>query len=162
MEIYIQGKGIPDVKDRIVEPASRVDAVLEEAIKLGFPVEVVSEALVFIDDCEEPVILTITLEAAGIRDGSRVHVHTCRYIEVSGNYNGKTIIERFSPIVRVRTVKEKLAKKFEIDMHDLGSFALLICGSQVELDENSPIGSLVHHAHCDLCFDLVKRENIQG
>jgi hypothetical protein len=162
MEIYVLGIGIPEVKDRVVEPDQKVSDLLQDVAKLGFPADALIEALVFIDDRDEPVSHSSTLGDAGVREGCRVHIHTCRHIEVSCNYSGQTKKEKFSPTARVRRVKDAFARHFEIDPHDIGSFTLLICGSHSEPDENTQIGTLTTYPKCELCFDLVKRENVQG
>jgi hypothetical protein len=162
MEIYVLGIGIPEVKDRVVEPNHKVSDLLQDVLKLGFPADALIEALVFIDDRDEPVSHSSTLSDAGVREGCRIHVHTCRLIEVSCNYNGQTKKERFSPTARVRRVKDAFGHQFKIDPHDIGSFTLLVCGSHSDPDENTQIGALTTYPKCELCFDLVKRENVQG
>jgi hypothetical protein len=162
MEIFVLGIGIPDVKDRVVEPSDNISQLLQEAVKLGFPAEALIEALVFLEDGDEPVAHSSTWVDAGAREGSRVHVHTCRRIEVSCNYNGQTKKEGFSPTARVRRVKDAFGRHFEVDPHGIGSFTLLVCGSQSEPDENTQVGTLTTYPKCELCFDLVKRENVQG
>jgi hypothetical protein len=162
MEIYVSGVGIRDVKDRLVEPNHKVSDLLQDIVKLGFPAEALIEALVFVEDQFEPADHSITLLDAGVREGSRVHIHTCRRIEVSCHYNGNTRKMDFPPSGRVHHVKEKFSREFGIDPHDFGSFTLLICGSQEEPEENTQIGTLSTFPKCELCFDLVKRENVQG
>jgi hypothetical protein len=162
MEIYVLGIGIPDVKDRVVEPNHKVSDFLSDVVKLGFPAEALVEALVFVEDQDEPIEHSRTMQEAGVQEGARVHVHTCRRIEVSCNYNGQTKKEKFAPTGRIRRVKDKFGDEFKIDPLDLGNFTLLICGSQTEPDENTQIGSLTTYPKCELCFDLVKRENVQG
>ena len=162
MEIYVLGIGIPEVKDRVVEPHHKVADLLQDVVRLGFPAEALVEALVFVEDRDEPADHSSTLGDAGVREGSRVHIHTCRHIEVSCNYNGQTKKERFSPAARIHRVKTSFGHEFKIDPHDLGNFTLLVCANQTELDENTQIGTLTTYPKCELCFDLVKRENVQG
>jgi hypothetical protein len=162
MEVYVLGVGIPDVRERVVEPNDKVSDLLQDAVKLGFPADALIEALVFVEDRDEPAAHSSTLGDAGVREGSRIHIHTCRRIEVSCNYNGQTKEKEFSPTARVRRVKDAFGRDFEVDPHDLGSFTLLICGSRTEPDENTQIGALTTYPKCKLCFDLVKRENVQG
>jgi hypothetical protein len=162
MEIYVLGVGIPEVKDRVVEPEQKVADLLRDVVRLGFPADALVEALVFVEDRDDPVDHSSTLNHAGVREGSRVHIHTCRLIEVSCNYNGQTKKDKFSPAARVRRVKDAFGHEFRIDPHDRGNFTLLLCGSHTEPDENTQIGTLTTYPKCDLCFDLVKRENVQG
>lgn len=162
MEIYVLGIGIPDVKDRVVDPNHKISDLLQEAVKLGFPADAIVEALVFVEDRDDPADHSSTLVDAGVKEGSRIHIHRCRTIEVTCHYNEQTKNQKFSPAARIRRVKAAFGHEFKIDPHDLGSFTLLLCGTQTEPDENTQIGSLTGFPACELCFDLVKRQNVQG
>lgn len=162
MEVFIHGLGIPEVRDHTVDATSLVQDLVRVAKDMGFPRDSEIVALVFIGEHEEPVDHHLKLEDVGICEGSEIHVHTCREISVSCNYAAQTKLQNFAPTARIKRVKDAFAREFGVDPHDFGSFVLLTCKEHSEPDENTRIGSLTTYPRCDLCFDLVKRENVQG
>lgn len=162
MELFVQGVGIPEVRDLVVESGQTGHELVALTIKLGFPHDAHDAALIFVEDKEEPIERGKLLEESGISDGAVIHVHTCRTIAVTCHYVAATKVKHFTPNRKVGRVKDQFAREFGLDPRDFGSFALLVCNTHTEPDENGHIGSLTKYPQCELCFDLVKRENVQG
>jgi hypothetical protein len=162
MELFIQGVGIPEIREVVVETTGSGHDLVSVAIEAGFPKEAHEVALIFIEEEENPVERGRGLSDIGIKDGSVIHVHTCRTIEVTCHYVAATKVHHFTPNKKVKRVKDFFLREFGLDPRDFGSFTLLICNSHTEPDENTHIGALTKYPECSLCFDLVKRENVQG
>lgn len=162
MDLFVQGVGIPAVRELELGPEMTIRDLIAMASELGFPKEAQQSALVFIADHDEPLNLESKLHEVEVQDGCLVHIHTCRTINVSCNYVNSKKVQKFSPNKRLHAVKDTFCREFGIDPHDHASFTLLLCQTHAEPDENTQLGALTEYPSCDACFDLVKRQNVQG
>ena len=93
-----------------VEPA----VIVEELVVIltrGTPLEGVSEVFVFVDEIEEPVAPSGTVDCHPQR---HVHTHRCKKIKVTANYAGRLQEHAFSPNASVEKIE-----RWAIDAFDL-------------------------------------------
>jgi hypothetical protein len=166
LQVFVQGEGLGEI--RLVKASSNttVDGLIQEiAAKFGgeFAAAVAGGGMtVTLEDDDKVIRLTESLEKAGIRDRSRVHIHRCRKVKVSVNFNEKTATDDFPPSTTVGKVKKWADKKFDIDKIDATEHALQLCGTSERPDEDRHIGTLTNHASCSVCFDLVPKRRVEG
>nr|WP_137677430.1 hypothetical protein [Parerythrobacter lutipelagi] len=160
IDILLQGEGIDDVQLLSLPEDSDLAALLKAAS--GCHTEPTPEAgmLVFVQDEDKP-----------LKDGKLprpkggqplcLHVHRCRKIAVSVNYNGVTKPAEFSPARTVGAVKTHVATKlFDLSKHDAAEHVLQLPGSKDRPDADTHVGSLA--SDCAVAFDLVPLVRVEG
>jgi hypothetical protein len=162
IEIFLQGAGIPKITLVKIPQDGKVSDVVEAAKAHGLHVPEGEQPLVLIEDTEEPLAHDLSLSEAGIRSRSRLHVHTCRRIKVTVNFKGESKSHPFSPSTTVQTVKRWADKQFGLEGVDATEHALQICNSSDRPSEDTHLGTLVHGQSCELCFDLVPKQRVEG
>ena len=162
VELFLQGEGIARITLVSVPEDATVRDIVNVARDHGLrPVE--SDALaVFLENRDEPLEPALSLTAAGIRARSRVHVHTCRKVLVTINFNAEHAAHPFSPAATVAVVKEWADLKFKLSGVDATEHALQLCGTTDRPSDDTHIGGLLAPGSCDLCFDLVPKHRVEG
>jgi len=154
LEIIVEGEGLADVEAiRIEEGSTGQEIVSAVAFKSGFRAE---EGLLFVEDCHEP--LDLTLIVATENAGRIHHVHRARHIEVSVFYQSRQIEKRFSPATRVQRVLDWAVSPegFNIDKTIAPEMELALHGSTIALPKNAHIGRYLRHPQHCLAFDLIR------
>ena len=165
IEIFLQGEGVSGIALVRVQPNGTVQEVLEAAKALGAPADGPGgPLLVLLEDTEEVLASEVPLERAGIGHRSRVHVHRCRQIEVTVNFNHLHKAKAFPPSATIEAVKRWAVGKegFGLGEVDAAEHVLQLCNTTIRPDEDIHIGSLVQFPSCTLCFDLVPKQRVEG
>jgi len=161
VKVLLQGIGIKDIT--VVELASTAttDDVINAASNLGGSRE--GAARVWVEGQDEPLSAG-SLAAFGVADRARLHVHTCEKVEVTVNFGSSQPSRDFPPVVTIEKVKEWAVGEKGIDMSaaDAADHVLQVCGSVNRPDGDIHVGSLTAPGSCDVCFDLVAKERIEG
>lgn len=158
--VFVQGEGLREVQLLEIESSAKFGDVRAGLLaQHGFGEDV----LLFVEDAEEPVdeLVEISLH---VRQGAvKVHAHRCRRIEVSVRFNNETVEHSFSPAVTVARVKHWAAvKKFGMTGEEAGEHALQIAGTHDRPHPGTHLGSLTACPQCQVAFDLVPDERING
>jgi len=162
LQVFLQGKDIPQNVLTELPAKGRVVDIIEAARTHGLQVIGGEELLVWIEGEDEPLNPELTLVKAGIRKNSRVHVHTCRHIDVTVVFNGRTITKPFSPAQTIEKVKKWADHELVLSETDANDHVLQISGTIDQPDEDKHLGALVHFPQCSVSFDLVPKSRIQG
>lgn len=165
VELFLQGEGLPDIILVRVPRDGTVRDVLEAARAHGLSsAGGDASTVVMLEDSDDALDLDAALESAGIRNRGRVHVHRCRRVAVTVNYNGRQIERDFPPSATVRRVKRWVDSKDGFDLRgiDATEHLLQLCGSTERPDEDVHIGTLTSLPGCLLCFDLVAKQRVEG
>jgi len=164
IELFLQGEGITDIALVRVPRDGTARDIVEAARAHGLSTPDGAEALVLVEDAEEPLAPDAPLEAAGIAHRGRVHVHRCRRVAVTVNFNADQKTESFPPSTTVARVKKWAVGKhgFGLAGIDATEHLLQVCGSTSRPDEDVHIGTLVEVPACGLCFDLVAKQRVEG
>jgi len=155
IEVIVEGEGLAEIETiQIPQGSVAKEIVVAVAGKSGFPAE---EGLLFIEDVEEPVDLTIivTEETAG---GKIHHVHRARHIAVTVHYNGQSKEKRFPPSARIQRVLDWAVSKegFNIDPTIAPELELALHDQKTALPKNAHIGRYVKHPHHCLELDIIR------
>lgn len=162
VELFLQGAGIARIALVSVPEHGTVRDIVDAARGQGLRPAGTDAFAVFLENRDEPLEPALSLEAAGIRARSRVHVHTCRKVEVTVNFNVEHASHAFSPAATVAVVKEWADRKFKVSGVDATEHALQICGTTDRPSDDTHLGSLLAPGSCDLCFDLVPKHRVEG
>ncbi len=162
IELFVQGEGIGEVALIRVPHGATVREVIRKA-KTECRIEArEEEIIVLVEDKDEDVPLDAKLIDVGIRHRHRVHLHRCRRVEVSVNFNSATKKRAFSPSATIAKIKRWADKEFGLKGVDATEHALQICGTDKRPDLDVHVGSLVQYPHCQICFDLVPKQRVEG
>ena len=161
VQLFLQFEGHPRVELVQLDEDATVADLIEAARKAGLPDDRKEGACVFAHDAEHPLDPTLTLNADGVRDKHRVHIHRCKKVEVTLHFNERTEKLTFPPAATVDKVKKEFVKNLHMSKVDASEHVLQLCGSTERPDPDTHIGALVCGC-CTLCFDLVPIKRIEG
>ena len=162
IEVFLQGSGIARFTLVKVPGQGKVRDLIEAAKEKGLKVEDGQTPMVWVENQEEPLNLDMSLEAAGIQPHSRVQIHTCPRIHVTVNFQSRSEQHPFSPSTILRAVKQWAAKKFDLSDLDAGEYALELVGSKDRPAEDTQLGSLVQSGQCQIGFNLIPKQRVEG
>ena len=161
IEVYLQGPGIAITLVKL--PADgKISDLIVQAREKGLKIGAEEKPDVWLENAEEPLKSDSSLAEAGIKSRSSVHVHTCRQIHVTVNFNNQSHQHPFSPSSTVGDVKEWAAKKFNLKEVDVSEYVLQVCGSSNRPTEDTQVGVFAEPGQCTACFDLVPEQRVEG
>jgi len=161
LELFVQVEGDKRTAVVLVDPSDHVAAIGNAARAQGLPVPT-DGTMCFVGDLEDPVREDAILAQLGITDRARVHLHRCRRIEVEVHFGKETAKHRFPPNATVGRVYEWAAKKLIENDVDRGDHVLQLCNSTNRPSVDLQIGALIQATACQLCFDLVPVQRVEG
>ena len=164
IELFIQGEGIPKITLVKVHPKDIVADIIKVAREHGLSAPEGSEVCVLIENTNVPLELDAKIDEVGLGPRSRVHIHRCKGVQVTVNYNQDQKKGFFPPSATVDWVKEWAVGKDQYDMSpvDATEHVLQVCNSTDRPDEDVHIGALVKFSDETLCFDLVPKQRVEG
>lgn len=158
--VFYQAEGLADVAMIEVEEGltlGDVRKLIVAAAGLG------DELILFVEDDDEPAKLDEKFPANTTSVGIKLHLHRCRKVHVTVTYNGRAVRHQFSPAATVSKVKKWAAiKQFNMTPEEAGEHVLQLSGSYDRPAPNTHIGTLVKHPKCEVSFDLLPDERVNG
>ena len=154
IDLFIKRGGTSEVEHR------RLDAktTIAELKKL---LDEDEDILFFDEDADEPLDHSQQLGCDG-KHGRFIHRNRCKHVAVTVNYAGRQVDRRFGPgttLARIQKWAERELGVCEVDGVELG---LQVTGTEDKPDLSSHVGSLVHCPDCEIEFDLVPTDRING
>lgn len=119
----------------------------------------------WIEETEEEVDATLTLEQAHIHHRQDVHHHRCRRIEVLARHIDEERKREFAPASTVgRVLIWTLGPEgFNIPEEQRPEYGFLSCHDGKAVPNNTHVGSLTGAGTgCEVCLSLVRKQNPQG
>ena len=164
IELFIQGEGIPKITLVKVHPKDTVAGIIKVARLHGLRTSEDAELFVFVENTDVSLELDVKIDEVGLVARSRVHIHRCKGVEVTVNYNQDQKKGFFPPSATVHWVKEWAVGKDQYEMSpvDAAEHVLKVCNSGDEPDGEVHIGTLVKFPDRTLCFDLVPKQRVEG
>ena len=160
IDLFYQGEGVGEISHIELEPDATF-AVLRA--RLAEKHQVPTDALLFIEDEDEPIGDSAVVKDRATTKGLKIHIHRCRHVEVNVTFNGETVERRFPPSSTVARVKRWAAeKKFGMSEDEAGEHVLQITGTYDRPAPGTHIGALTEGKVCSLAFDLVPDERVNG
>lgn len=166
VDVLLQSHGLPDI---VVLEAKPTDTLAEIVSKFDLPGEKEGR-LVFLEDIdgvidghaviEELLPLPPDDDAVG---PLRVHVSHCRHVKASVRYNAETETRLFTPSATVERVRRWAARRaFHLSPRDAAEHVLQLQGTTTRPDRDVHVGTLTHGHACDVAFDLVPCQRVEG
>jgi hypothetical protein len=160
IDLFYQGEGVGEIAHIDLEPDATF-AILKTRLAERHGVS--PDALLFLEDEEDPIDEAILVSDRATPTGLKVHVHRCRHVEVTVTFNGETVERRFSPSATIGRVKRWAAvDKFHMSEEEAGEHVLQIAGTHDRPAPGTHIGSLTDGKVCGVGFDLVAHERVNG
>lgn len=161
IQLYLHGAGTADEKSIDVPENATVRDIIGEAKKLGLTADL--EAAVFVEDGDHELDQNHRLHECGINNKHHVHVHHCRKIAVTVNFNGVEKTHSFPPGTRVRRVLHWAVKAFDLHGVDAENKELRLGGTDgTVLTANQHIGSFAQPPQCAVTVYLTPIVEVQG
>jgi hypothetical protein len=150
-QIFIKRGGSREVQHR------QVDVFNLKALKKELDQEF-GPGHLFLEDGSEPIGNNQLVEGGSLF----VHHNSCKRIQVTVRYAGKSFNETFGPGVTLKVIKRRAEKALEIDETDAAELSLQVEGTIDRPDEATHIGSLSSPGTCSVSLDLVPSDRING
>ena len=164
IELFIQCEGILKITLVSVHLKDTVADIIKVAQEHGLSAPEGSEVFVFVENTDAPLALDAKIDEVGLIPRRRVHVHRCRRVEVTVNFNADQLKGFFPPSATVAWVKKWAVGKDGFGLSDLDAteHLLQVCHSTDRPDEDVHIGTLVKFLDGAICFDLVAKQRVEG
>ncbi|MDE2934622.1 MAG: hypothetical protein OXS47_12265 [Chloroflexota bacterium] len=154
VEIFLHRRAQP-LEVITVDEATSVEELAVECEAVG--------ALVWLEDEEEPLNPTETLEAVGVVARCHVHVSLCPKVTVKVRYGGDTIERPVSPAATAGRLLKWAAgpEGFKLTDTEAAKHVLVICGTTSEFKQAEHVGFIADD-DCSVCLDLLPKERFEG
>lgn len=160
IDLFYQCEGVGEIGHIELEPEATF-SILRNLLADKHGVS--SDAMLFLEDEENPIDEAVRLKDYATAKGLKVHLHRCRHIEVTVAFNNETVERRFAPGTTVARVKRWAAeRKFGMSHEEAGEHVLQIAGTHNRPAPGTHIGALTDGKVCTLAFDLVADERVNG
>lgn len=119
----------------------------------------------WLEDQEEPLDRSQTLEQAGVVDRQHVHRSRCRRIAVTVRYAGREPIEKpFGPAKTIRRVFDWATGEhgFPLTPEQRAKHVLALPGADQYLAWTVHVGSVADPATCGVTLELYPKERFEG
>ena len=160
IDVFYQGEGIAEISHIEITDDAATFAVLKALLAERHGIQ---DAILFIEDEEEPVDEACRIADRATEKGIKIHGHRCRHVEVTVTFGRKVVENRFSPSTTVARVKRWAAEReFGMTPEEAGEHVLQIAGKPDRPAPGTHIGALTDGKVCGVAFDLVPDERING
>lgn len=160
IDIYYQGDGVR-VLEHLEIQGDATFADLQAMLVKKLQIE--GEALLFLEDDDEPIDGKIRIGDKAGRAGVKAHIHRCRKVEVVVHFKEKTIRHEFAPSATVARVKHWVAvEKLGMTEEEASHHHLQLAGTTDQPDPGTHIGTLTNCPKCKVEFDLVTTPKVNG
>jgi hypothetical protein len=161
IQLYLHGEGTAGEKIIEIPEDVTVHDIIAEAKKLGFTQDF--ETAVFVEDSDDELNHNHRLPECGIKHKHHIHVHHCRKIAVTVNFNGVDKTHSFGPSTRVSRVLHWAVNAFELQGVDAKNKELRLGGTTgAVLTANQHVGTFAHSPHCGVTVYLTGIVEVQG
>lgn len=148
-----------DANHMAIDPSVTIDELKSRLIEKH---NLAGDLLVFDEDAEEPLEGNATISTVVGKSGAKLHIHRCRKIGICVHYSGQSASRKFAPGTTVAKVKHWAARTFDLSKETIGEHQLQIVGTHERPSPGSHIGCLTAHPECQVEFDLLPDERING
>jgi len=160
IDLFYQGEDVAEIEHLEIDLDSTFADIKARLVEKhgGAP-----DALLFLEDEDEPLNDADRVKDRAGGKGLKVHLNRFRQIAVSVNYNGEIVARKFAPSATVARVKRWAAvRKFGMTDEEAGEHVLQVAGTHERPTPGTHIGTLAKCKTCELAFDLVADERVNG
>lgn len=161
IELFLQMEGSRSIEIIRVDPTAKAAAIVTTAIELGLAKQDAESVLLFAQEGDEPLQLDQTISEQGVCDKHCIHLHRCRRIKVTLQYNEIVETLRFPPSATVARIKKRFVRKIDMCSIDATEHVLQLQGCTDRPEPDVQVGSLASHC-CTVGFNLVPIKRVEG
>ena len=160
IDVFYQGEGIGGIAHFEAKPGYsfamiKLALIERHGLKPG--------TRLFLEDGEDPVDEGRLVDDYAGPTGLKIHLHRCRHVLATIDFNGDIVRHRFAPGTSVARAKHWAAeRKFGMSPGDAGEHTLQISGTQERPAPGVHLGALASSPACSTAFDLVPCERMNG
>jgi hypothetical protein len=160
IDVFYQGHGIREIEHIEVDAGHTVASVKTMLIeKHGCD----ADTMLFAENAEEPLSELIIIREISGRAGAKLHLHRCRHVAVTVNFAGRPAVHKFAPGTTVARIKHWAAvKQFGMTEAEAGEHVLQITGTKDRPAPGTHVGTLASCPACEVRFDLVPDQRVNG
>ena len=160
LELFFQGEGLSEMQHLSVESDATFDVIKAQLVeKFDIP----TDAILFAEDVDEPLDNHAPAIDHASAAGIKLHFNRCSKVEVLVTFNGETADCHFAPSATVGRIKKQVAElKFKMSDEEAGEHVLQISGTHNRPVPGTHIGVLSPQGACEVKFDLVPDERVNG
>ena len=160
INVFYQGDCVEDIGHAEAKANETLSGIRQRLIAQHGAAE---DTLLFCEDQDEPASEDQTVEAAAGAAGAKLHLHRCRRIIVIVHFCGQSVTRKFGPGTTVARAKRWAARReFGMSKEEAGEHVLQITGTHERPAPGTHIGRLARYPDCEVSFDLVPDERING
>lgn len=161
IRIYLQSPLLTEVTLVEVDQGCSVDE-LKKKCKLALPHEHHSLNLHLSEEGSDHDEVTCGVDGLHHAEGVRVHLHRCKHVLVTVQYQGETLTKKFRPATTVGKVKKWASKQAGMTKEDAAEHILQLAGKDTQPDNDQHIGVFSCQDSCSVSFDFVPCHRING
>lgn len=164
VDVLLQAHGLADITVLSVKPTATLAEVVSN-ISVSH-----KDRLLFLEDVDGPVdnhavveeLLPIAVDDTAIGP-LRLHLARCRHVDVVVRFNGEKVERLFTPSATIERVRRWAAlRAFQLPPRDAAEHVLQIQGSTDRPDRDVHVGTLTTGHACQVIFDLVPCQRVEG
>ena len=160
LDVFFQGEGLGEMQHLSVESDTTFGAIKAQLVE---KYDVPTDAVLFAEDVDEPLHDDGHVADRAGAAGLKLHFNRCSKVEVLVTFNGETVDCQFAPSATVGRVKKWVAeRKFKMTDAEAGEHVLQISGTHDRPAPGTHIGVLSPPGTCEVKFDLVPDERVNG
>ncbi|HWE99768.1 MAG TPA: hypothetical protein VG248_08235 [Caulobacteraceae bacterium] len=157
IDIFYQGEHSREID--VIE-AGLAETLGDLKRRLAVRHAILAEALIFVEDGEDPLDETVVIETIVVGESAKLHLHRCRRVKVTVAFAGARKEHEFAPSATVARVKTWAADAFGLSPDDAGEHVLQSAGTHDRPSPATHVGALARD--CKVAFDLVPDERVNG
>ena len=160
LDLFFQGEGLSEIQHLSVESDATFGVIKAQLVeKFDIP----TDAVLFAEDVDEPLDDLVPAIDHARATGLKLHFNRCSKVEVLVTYNGETVDCHFAPSATVSRIKKQVAElKFKMSDEEAAEHVLQISGTHDRPAPGTHIGVLSSPETCEVKFDLVPDERVNG
>ena len=161
IELFLQMQGSRSIEIIRVDADAKASAIVIAAIELGLAKQDAESVLLFAQEGDEPLQLDQRLSEQGVCDKHCLHLHRCRSIKVTIQYNEIVETLGFPPSATAARIKKRFVRKIEMCAIDATEHVLQLQGCTDRPEPDVQVGTLASHC-CSVGFNLVPIKRVEG
>ena len=124
--------------------------------------QLVGVLVLLLEDSDDHVDEAIIIAEIVSDKGAKLHVHRCKHTAVTVSFGARTLERSFGSGATIARIKHWATDELGMSKDDATEHVLQIKGTHNRPTASTHVGALVTHPNCNIAFDLVPDERVNG